>query len=55
MLAVRQTIKNEAGKTQDEFTALYAPDLQAVLARRYDEGTNAESVVGYEIIKPLPN
>ncbi|WP_245467942.1 hypothetical protein [Mesorhizobium sp. M6A.T.Cr.TU.017.01.1.1] len=55
VLAVRQTIKNEAGKTQDEFTALYAPDLQAVLARRYDEGTNAESVVGYEIIKPLPN
>ncbi|RWI78767.1 hypothetical protein [Mesorhizobium sp.] len=55
VLAVRQTIKNEAGKTQDEFTALYAPDLQAVLARRYDEGTSGESVVGYEVIKPLPN
>jgi hypothetical protein len=55
VLAVKQTIKNEAGKTLDEFTALYAPDLQAVLARRYDEGTSAESVVGYEVIKPLPN
>jgi hypothetical protein len=55
VLAVKQTIKNEAGKILDEFTALYAPDLQAVLARRYDEGTNAESVVGYEVIKPLPN
>ena len=54
VLAVKQTIKNEAGKTLDEFTALYAPDLQAVLARRYDEGTNAESVVGYEVIEPLP-
>jgi len=24
-----------------------------VLAKRYDEGTKAESVVGYETIKPL--
>jgi len=53
VLAVKQTIKNEAGETLDEFTALYAPDLQAVLARRYDEGTKSESVVGYETIKPL--
>ncbi|MER8865590.1 hypothetical protein NKI19_18015 [Mesorhizobium sp. M0751] len=55
VLAVKQTIKSEAGETRDEFTALYAPDLQAVVARRYDEGTSAESVVGYELIKPLPN
>ena len=55
VLAVKETIKNEAGETLDQFTALYAPDLQAVLARRYDEGTKAESVVGYEVIKPLPN
>jgi hypothetical protein len=55
VLAVKQTIRNEAGGTLDEFTALYAPDLQAVLARRYDEGTSAESVVGYEVIKALPN
>ncbi|PTE07235.1 hypothetical protein [Mesorhizobium helmanticense] len=53
VLAVKETIKNQAGETLDEFTALYAPDLQAVLAKRYDEGTNSESVVGYEVIKPL--
>ncbi|MER9430055.1 hypothetical protein [Mesorhizobium sp. M0408] len=55
VLAVKQTIRSEAGEMRDEFTALYAPDLQAVVARRYDEGTSAESVVGYELIKPLPN
>ncbi|MER9213373.1 hypothetical protein NKI54_15000 [Mesorhizobium sp. M0663] len=55
VLAVKQTIRSEAGETRDEFIALYAPDLQAVVARRYDEGTSAESVVGYELIKPLPN
>ncbi|TGQ41319.1 MULTISPECIES: hypothetical protein [unclassified Mesorhizobium] len=53
VLAVKQTIRSEDGEKLDEFTALYAPDLQAVLARRYDEGTKAESVVGYETIKPL--
>ena len=46
-------IKNAAGETLDAFTALYAPDLQASLARRYDEGTSAQSVNGYETIKPL--
>jgi hypothetical protein len=53
VLAVNETFKNGAGETLDAFTALYAPDLQAVLARRYDEGTNAQSVNGYETIKPL--
>ncbi len=53
VLNVKQTITNEAGETLDEYTALYAPDLQAVLAKRYDQGTKAESVVGYETIKAL--
>lgn len=53
VLAVNETFKNGAGETLDAFTALYAPDLQATLARRYDEGTSAESVNGYETIKPL--
>lgn len=53
VLAVKETIKNQAGETVDAFTALYAPDLQAALARRYDEGTKSESVVGYEVIKLL--
>ncbi|TIT60229.1 MAG: hypothetical protein E5W60_18985 [Mesorhizobium sp.] len=55
VLAVKETFKNQAGETLDTFTALYAPDLGASLARRYDEGTNSESVVGYETIKPLAN
>lgn len=53
VLTVKETITSDAGKTLDQFTALYAPDLQAVLAKRYDEGTSAESVVGYETIKPI--
>ena len=53
VLAVKETIKDQAGETLDTFTALYAPDLGASLARRYDEGTGSESVVGYETIKPL--
>lgn len=53
VLAVNETFKNGAGETLDAFTALYAPDLQAALARRYDEGTSKESVNGYETIKPL--
>jgi hypothetical protein len=55
VLAVKETFKNGSGETLDTFTALYAPDLQAALARRYDEGTSAESVNGYETIKPLAN
>ena len=55
VLAVKETFKNGAGETLDAFTSLYAPDLQAALARRYDEGTSAESVNGYETIKPLAN
>lgn len=53
VLVVSETITNEAGATVDSFTALYSPDLQAVLARRYDEGTSAQSEVGFETIKPL--
>lgn len=53
VLAVNETFKNGAGETLDAFTALYSPDLQAALARRYDEGTSAQSVNGYETIKPL--
>ena len=55
VLAVTETFKNGAGETLDTFTALYAPDLQAAVARRYDEGTSSESVNGYTSIKPLSN
>ena len=53
VLAVNETITGETGNVIDSFTALYSPDLQAVLARRYDEGTSAQSEVGFERIKPL--
>ncbi len=53
MPVVGETITGDSGKVIDSFTALYSPDLQAVLARRYDEGTSAQSEVGFETIKPL--
>lgn len=53
VLAVRQTVKNAQGKELDAWTSLYAPSLQAVLAKRYDEGSAKEAIVGYESIKPL--
>ncbi|MDX8526266.1 hypothetical protein RFM68_17325 [Mesorhizobium sp. MSK_1335] len=53
VLVVGETITGDSGTVIDSFTALYSPDLQAVLARRYDEGTSAQSEVGFETIKPL--
>lgn len=53
VLAVSETITGDTGNVVDAFTALYSPDLQAVLARRYDDGTSAQSEVGFETIKPL--
>ena len=53
VLVVGETITGDTGNVIDTFTALYSPDLKAVLARRYDEGTSAQSEVGFETIKPL--
>ncbi|RUT99586.1 hypothetical protein EOD23_24875 [Mesorhizobium sp. USDA-HM6] len=53
VLAVSETLTGDSGAVIDTFTALYSPDLKAVLARRYDEGTSAQSEVGFETIKPL--
>ena len=53
VLVIGETITGDNGSVIDTFTALYSPDLQAVLARRYDEGTSARSEVGFEAIKPL--
>lgn len=53
VLVIGETITGDNGSVIDTFTALYSPDLQAVLARRYDEGTSAQSEVGFEAIKPL--
>jgi hypothetical protein len=53
VLVVGETITGDNGNVIDTFTALYSPDLQAVLARRCDEGTSSQSEVGFEAIKPL--
>jgi hypothetical protein len=53
VLAVKQTRKSSGGEELDVWTALYAPDLQAVLAKRYDEGSGQEATIGYEAIRPL--
>jgi hypothetical protein len=53
VLAVRQTFKDADGTELDTLTALYAPGLQAILAKRYDEGTDQEDTVAYTSIKPL--
>ena len=36
-----------------EVSALYSPELEATLAKRYDEGTSQELTVGYTSIRPL--
>ncbi|CCF00925.1 hypothetical protein [Sinorhizobium fredii] len=49
---VRQTTKK--GDTMvDDWSALYSPDLQATLAKIYEEGTADEYTVRYERIRPL--
>lgn len=53
VLAVKQTMTNGSGEELDAWTALYAPDLQAVLAKRYDEGSGQETTIGYQAIRPL--
>ena len=53
VLVIGETITGDNGSVIDTFSALYSPHLQAVLARRYDEGTSARSEVGFEAIKPL--
>ncbi|TIV71338.1 MAG: hypothetical protein E5V89_10585 [Mesorhizobium sp.] len=53
VLTVNETLTGDSGAVIDSFTALYSPDLQAVLARRYDDGTSAQSEVGFERIQPL--
>jgi len=53
VLVVGETITGDSGNVIDTFIALYSPDLQAVLARRYDEETSAQSEVGFATIRPL--
>lgn len=53
VLAVRQVLTGDQGQVIDAWTALYSPDLQAVLAKRYDEGTAKEDTVAFETIRAL--
>lgn len=49
---IRQTTK-QGTKQVDAWSALYSPDLEATLAKIYDEGTANEYTVRYERIRPL--
>lgn len=51
---VKETTLAQDGSTIDTLTLLYSPDLDAVLAKRYDEGSSQEQTIRYEIIRP-PN
>ncbi|MGO4840023.1 hypothetical protein AB4144_48035, partial [Rhizobiaceae sp. 2RAB30] len=53
VLAIRQVLKNEVGNVLVAWTALYSPDLQMTLAKRYDEGTAKEETVAFETIRLL--
>ncbi|HXV30529.1 MAG TPA: hypothetical protein VD840_09380 [Sinorhizobium sp.] len=49
---VQQTTK-KGDELVDVWSALYSPDLEATLAKTYDEGTAGEYTVRYERIRPL--
>ncbi|WP_026615598.1 hypothetical protein [Ensifer aridi] len=49
---VRQTTK-KGDEQVDVWSALYSPDLEATLAKIYDEGTANEYIVRYERIRRL--
>ncbi len=53
VLVIRQVLKNEVGNVLDAWTALYSPDLQMTLAKRYDERTAKEETVAFETIRLL--
>lgn len=40
-------------KSDEKWTAVYSPDLQVTLATIYDEGTEDETILAYDIIEPL--
>ncbi len=41
------------GESYEKWTAVYSPDLQVTLAKIYDEGTEDETIVAYDVIEPL--
>ena len=55
VLAVHHCRENAAGRVLDCWTSLYSPDLRAVLAKRYDEGTVHETTIAYRGIEALPD
>jgi hypothetical protein len=52
VLRIKQVTKRGTEQT-DVWSNLYSPDLQATLAKVYDEGTGDEATVGYERIHSL--
>lgn len=52
VLRIKQTTR-ENDKLVDQQSVLYSPDLEAILARIYDEGTASELIVHYDSISTL--
>lgn len=53
VLTVRQMVRGGEGEVLDTWTALYSPELQVVLGKRYDEGTAQELTVAFRTIRSL--
>lgn len=49
---VKESMLAGDGSMIDTLTLLYSPDLEAVLAKRYDEGSSQEQTIRYETITP---
>ncbi|TDX88102.1 hypothetical protein EDE05_10274 [Neorhizobium sp. R1-B] len=49
---VKQETKQN-GRTTENLSVLYSPDLHVTLAKIYDEGTSNQVIVSYEHIRPL--
>lgn len=52
VLVIERVFKREGGET-GRSSVLYSPELETILARRYDAGTAQEATIGYSKIGPL--
>jgi len=53
VLVVRNRFLNADGKVTSEHTDLYSPELNFVLAKRYEERPGTQTTVKYQSIRPL--
>lgn len=53
VLLIRQVVTDDRDRMVDEWVALYAPELEMTLGKRYDEGTSREMTVSYSGIREI--